>query len=100
MQVLAVFQDLLTAPEFRQDKVDLGKDADCAAPLRAATTIRTVSSAREFANILYGRNTPYGWEIEYADIDNIQRQDLVEFLPALLLPGEHHAGGLRRFLHR
>src|SRR5260370_2838165 len=34
---------------------------------------------REFASIVYGRNTPYGWEIEYADVDKIQRQNMLDF---------------------
>ena len=41
---------------------------------------------REFANILYGRNTPYGWEIEYADVDRIHRQDLVDFYHRYYFP--------------
>ena len=41
---------------------------------------------REFSDIVYGRNTPYGWRIEYADIDNIQRHDLVNFYKRYYFP--------------
>ena len=41
---------------------------------------------REFSDILYGRNTPYGWHIEYADIDNIQREDLLDFYKRYYFP--------------
>ena len=41
---------------------------------------------REFSDIVYGRNTPYGWRVEYADIDNIQRQDLVNFYHRYYFP--------------
>ena len=41
---------------------------------------------REFSDILYGRNTPYGWEIEYADVDAIHRQDLVDFYHRYYFP--------------
>ncbi len=41
---------------------------------------------REFSDIVYGRNTPYGWSIEYADIDNIQRQDLIDFYHRYYFP--------------
>ncbi len=41
---------------------------------------------REFSDILYGRNTPYGWRIEYADVDNIQRQDLMNFYHRYYFP--------------
>jgi zinc protease len=76
--VLAVFKDLLTNPEFREDKVDLSKTQ-----LRSEISRRNDDAGgiaeREFADILYGRNTPYGWQIEYADVDAIHRQDLVDF---------------------
>jgi zinc protease len=84
-QVLAVFKDLLTNPEFREDKVDLSKTQ-----LRSEISRRNDDAGgiaeREFANILYGRNTPYGWQIEYADVDRIHRQDLVDFYHRYYFP--------------
>ncbi len=41
---------------------------------------------REFSDIVYGRNTPYGWRIEYSDIDNIQRQDMIGFYHRYYFP--------------
>ena len=83
--VLQVFKDLLTAPEFREDKVDLSKTQ-----LRSEISRRNDDAGgiaeREFANILYGRNTPYGWQIEYADVDAIHRQDLVDFYHRYYFP--------------
>ncbi len=84
-QVLGVFKDLMTAPEFRQDKVDLAKTQ-----LRSEISRRNDDAhgiaEREFSNILYGRDTPYGWQIEYADVDRIQRQDLVNFYQRYYFP--------------
>ena len=37
-------------------------------------------------DILYGRNTPYGWQVEYADIDHIHRDDLMEFYHRYYFP--------------
>ena len=75
-QVLALFKDLLTAPEFREEKLQLAKTQ-----VRSGISRRNDDPGgimeREFASLLYGRNTPYGWNVEYADIDNIQRRDLV-----------------------
>ncbi len=48
--------------------------------------MRAASPEREFSDILYGRNTPYGWRIEYADVDNIHRQDLVDFYHRYYFP--------------
>ena len=85
-QVLGIFKDFLTAAEFREDKVDLAKTQ-----LRSEISRRNDEpggvAEREFSDIVYGRNTPYGWRIEYTDADNIQRQDLVDFYHRYYFPG-------------
>ena len=84
-QVLAIFKDFLTSAEFREDKVDLAKTQ-----LRSEISRRNDDAGgiaeREFSDIVYGRNNPYGWRIEYADVDNIQRQDLVNFYQRYYFP--------------
>ncbi len=84
-QVLALFRDLLTAPEFRQDKVDLTKTQSRSEISRRNDDADGIAQ-REFSNLVYGRNTPYGWMIEYADIDNIDREDLVNFYRRYYFP--------------
>lgn len=84
-RVLETFKDLLTSAEFRADKVDLSKTQ-----MRSAISRRNDDpdgiAQREFASLVYGRNTPYGWEIEYADVDNIHRQDLLDFYHRYYFP--------------
>jgi len=84
-QVLGIFKDFLTSAEFREDKVDLSKTQ-----LRSEISRRNDDpggiAEREFSDILYGRNNPYGWMIEYAHVDNIQRQDLVDFYHRFYFP--------------
>lgn len=84
-QVLGAFKDVLTSPAFREDKLDLAKTQ-----LRSLIARRNDEAAgianREFTNIVYGRNTPYGWMIEYSDLDKIQRQDLVHFYQRYFFP--------------
>jgi zinc protease len=84
-QVLRVFNDVLTSAEFRADKVDLSKTQMRSAISRRNDDANGVSD-REFASIVYGRNTPYGWDIEYADVDNIQRQDMLDFYHRYYFP--------------
>jgi zinc protease len=84
-QVLALFRDLLSSPEFRQDKVDLAKTQSRSEISRRNDDAGGISE-REFSDIVYGRTTPYGWSIEYADIDNIQRDDLVRFYSRYYFP--------------
>jgi zinc protease len=83
--VLLIFRDLLTTPEFRQDKVDLAKTQ-----LRSSISRRNDDahgiSRREFADILYGRNNPYGWSMEYTHVDNIDRADLMAFYQRYFFP--------------
>ena len=83
--VLVVFRDLLTTPEFRQDKLDLAKTQTRSGIARRNDDPNGIVS-REFSNILYGRDTPYGWDVNYADIDNIQRKDVVDFYHRYFFP--------------
>jgi len=84
-QVLGLFKELLTAPEFRQEKLDLAKTQ-----LRSSIARRNDDAGgiagREFANILYGRNTPYGWMIDYEHVDRIQQEDLAGFYRRYFFP--------------
>jgi len=84
-QVLGLFRDLLTTAEFRQDKVDLAKTQTRSAISRRNDDPDSIAD-REFSDIVYGRNTPYGWRVEYSDIDNIQRQDLINFYHRYYFP--------------
>jgi predicted Zn-dependent peptidase len=76
--VLAVFRDVVAAPAFRQDKVDLAKTQ-----LRGAIARRNEEGGaiarREFEALVYGKDTAYSRRAEYATVARITRSDLVEF---------------------
>jgi zinc protease len=84
-KVLPVFHDVLTFPEFRQDKIDLAKTQMRSSIARRNDDPHGILE-REFGSILYGRNTPYGWDTEYSDVDNIQRADLIKFYQRYFFP--------------
>ena len=84
-EVLGVFHDVMTAPEFREDKVELSKTQAASQISRRNDDAHGVAE-REFADIVYGRNTPYGWRVEYSDLDHIQRQDLIDFYKRYYFP--------------
>jgi zinc protease len=84
-EVLAAFHDVLTEPEFRQDKVDLAKSQIRAGIARRNDDAHGVAQ-REFARMVYGPNTPYGWQIEYATIDRVSRGDLAAFYKRYFFP--------------
>jgi zinc protease len=83
--VLAIFRDVLTNPEFRQDKLDLALTQ-----LRGGIARRNDDAdsipGRELASILYGRDTPYGWQIEYEHLGHIKRDDLIAFYRRYYFP--------------
>jgi len=84
-EVIGVFHDVLTSPEFRQEKIDLAKNE-----LRSSISRRNDDPhgivEREFTEIAYGKNTPYGWRLEYATVDRIQRDDIVHFYQRYFFP--------------
>lgn len=84
-EVLGIFHDVLTAPEFRQEKIDLAKVQYRSAISRRNDHAEGIAS-REFAALLYGKDSPYGWRMEYATIDRIQREDLIAFYRRYFFP--------------
>jgi zinc protease len=76
--LLGAFKEVLTEPEFRQDKVEQARQQ-----LRAAIARGNEDAAfvlrREFTNTVYGKDTPYGWPLEYAGVDRITRGDVQSF---------------------
>jgi len=84
-QVLETFKDVLTNPEFRQDKIDLELDQLRSAIARRNDDAQAIPD-RELMSIVYGRNTPYGWEVEYSDLAHIKRDDLIQFYQRYYFP--------------
>jgi zinc protease len=83
--VLRVFKDVMTAPEFRQDKLDLAITQTRSAIARRNDDAGAIPD-RELMRIIYGPKTPYGWQVEYEDLDHIHRDDLVKFYQRYYFP--------------
>jgi zinc protease len=84
-QLLGLFKDVLTNPEFRQDKLDLAINQTRSAIARRNDEASAIPS-RELSAILYGRDTPYGWQIEYEHLARIHREDLQQFYRRYYFP--------------
>jgi zinc protease len=84
-QVLAVFKDVLTNPEFRQDKLDLTLTQYRSSIARRNDDAGEIPQ-RELTRILYGKDTPYGWQPEYEDLARIHREDLIAFYQRFYFP--------------
>ncbi len=85
-KVLAIFADVLMHPAFRQDKLDLFKNQTRSGIARRNDDPGDIVR-REFANLVYGKDNPYGWEQEYEHVDRIERQDLERFYRRYFFPG-------------
>lgn len=83
--VLAVFKDVLTNPEFRQNKLDLLKTQTRSGISRRNDDAGSIAD-REFAAIIYGKDNSYGWEQEYVHVDAIQRADVQAFYQRYFFP--------------
>jgi len=83
--VLGVFKEVLTAPEFRQDKIEAIR-----AQMRTAISSRNDDSAllaqRELTGVVYGRDNPFGWLPQYGTIDRITRKDLQAYYQRYFVP--------------
>jgi zinc protease len=84
-QVLSVFKDVLTAPEFRQEKIDLAKSELRSEIARRNDDAHGIAT-REFSDIVFGKDSPYGWQIEYATLDHITRADVIAFYQRYFFP--------------
>jgi zinc protease len=84
-EVLGAFHDVLTSPEFRQDKIDLAKDQLRSGIARQNDDAHGVVE-REFTDIVYGKDTPYGWDMKFATIKRIGRDDLINFYTRYVFP--------------
>lgn len=76
--VFGLFAEVLREPVFAQEKLDLAKTQAKGAIARRNDDPDTIAS-REFRKLIYGKASPYARIPEYATLDNIKREDLVNF---------------------
>ncbi|VXD21179.1 Processing proteinase [Planktothrix serta PCC 8927] len=76
--VFGLFTDLIRNPAFPQDKLDLAKTQTKGAIARRNDDPEGIAS-REFVKLIYGQDSPYARSAEYSTLDNINREDLVDF---------------------
>ena len=84
-QVMAMFAEVLTQPAFSQDKIDNAKIRERSGISRRNDDAGDIAG-REFTRVLYGKDTPYGSQLEYASLDAIKREDMVAFYNRYFFP--------------
>jgi predicted Zn-dependent peptidase len=65
-------------PVFHEDKIELAKVRQRSSIARRNDNMRSIA-AREFIKLIYGPDSVYARQTEYATIDNITRDDLIAF---------------------
>jgi len=75
---LAILADVLMNPAFRQDKIELAKMQQRSMISRRNDDVGSIAG-REFSKLIYGPQSVYARQEEYATIDAISRDDLVAF---------------------
>ena len=77
-KVLPIAMDILQNPVFAEDKIGLAKVQRRAVIARRNDNVRQIQS-REFTKIIYGAESPYAPQEEYATIESISRDDLMAY---------------------
>lgn len=76
--LLPVFIDLLANPAFPEDKIELAKTQTKSSISRRNDDAQQIG-VREFRRLIYGKDSVYGRNTEYETVNNITRQDLIDF---------------------
>jgi zinc protease len=75
---LSILADVLMNPAFREDKIELAKMQHRSMISRRNDDVGEIAG-REYDKLIYGPTSVYARQTEYATIDNISRDDLVNF---------------------
>ena len=75
---LDILADLLRNPAFPDDKIELAMVQERTAISRRNDDVGDIAN-REFAKLLYSKDSPYARHTEYETLQNIKRADLVDF---------------------
>ena len=83
--IIEIMSDVLRRPVFDPDKIELAKTGSRSNISRRNDNPRSINT-REFRKLLYGADSPYARHTEYATIESISREDLIEFHEAYIQP--------------
>lgn len=86
-QVFPLFAEFITAPAFAEDKIELEKTKMNSGISRRNDEVMGLSR-REFVKLVYGADSPYARQLEYADVAAITREDLLKFHGKYFRPDE------------
>jgi zinc protease len=83
--VFGLFAEVLREPAFAQEKLDLIKTQVRGSIARRNDDPDDIAS-REFKKLIYGEDSPYARTVEYANLDQITREDVQKFYQEYFYP--------------
>jgi zinc protease len=83
--VFGLFAEVLREPAFAQEKLDLAKTQTKGSIARRNDDPNGIAS-REFRKLIYGQESPYGRTVEYATLDKISREDVLNYYQQYFYP--------------
>ena len=83
--VFPLFAEVLRQPAFAPDKLAIAINQQQGAIARRNDDPQDIAS-REFDKVLYGETSPYARTIEYETLDNISREDVIDFYQTYFRP--------------
>ncbi len=84
-EVFNLFSEILRYPVFADEQLELEKTNLQGEIARRNDNPRNIAS-REFNKLIYGENSPYARTKEYETIDNISRQDVIDYYQQYVRP--------------
>ncbi len=84
-RALEILADILINPTFAEDKIRLATIQQRTMIARRNDDIGQITN-REFRKLIYGQDSPYARHPEYATIDSVTRQDIVDFYQKYFYP--------------
>ena len=83
--VFPLFAEVLRQPAFAPEKLAIAINQQQGAIARRNDDPQDIAS-REFDKVLYGETSPYARTVEYETLDNIAREDVIEFYQTYFRP--------------
>lgn len=83
--VFGLFAEVLREPAFAQEKLDLIKTQIKGGIARRNDNPSSITR-REFRKLIYGEDSPYARTVEYATLDQINREDVQKFYQEYFYP--------------
>ncbi len=83
--VFPLFAEVLRQPAFAPDKLAIAINQQQGAIARRNDDPQDIAN-REFNKVLYGETSPYARTIEYETLDNISREDVIDFYQTYFRP--------------